>query len=158
MDLTTPTEVAILALWRTSPQGAVEFLCSRRHEKAIRGGLWEFPGGKVDSGELPLDAAVRELREETGLASNAFDMNSTQMLGVVEHTDHELQRERSVRLIVHMARATNACAPSPIGSAEIRWIPIAQMHEFAWPAANAKVIPLLRTALESARDDLAPRS
>ena len=89
MDLTAPTEVAILALWRTSPQGAVEFLCSRRHENAIRGGLWEFPGGKVDSGELPLDAAVRELREETGLASNAFDMKSTQMLGVVEHTDHD---------------------------------------------------------------------
>ncbi len=158
MDLTAPTEVAILALWRTSPQGAVEFLCARRHENAIRGGLWEFPGGKVDSGELPLDAAVRELREETGLASNAFDMNSTQMLGVVEHTDHELQRERSVRLIVHMARATNACVPSPIGSTEIRWIPIAQMHEFAWPTANAKVIPMLRTALESARDDLPPRS
>lgn len=43
-------------------------LMQRRHEGAVHGGLWEFPGGKVDPGESPEGAAVRELAEELGVA------------------------------------------------------------------------------------------
>lgn len=40
------------------------FLMQQRNVSAVHGGLWEFPGGKVEAGESPELAAVRELREE----------------------------------------------------------------------------------------------
>ncbi len=43
------------------------WLVSRRGAGRVFAGLWEFPGGKVESGESPADAAVREAREEVGL-------------------------------------------------------------------------------------------
>lgn len=57
-------EVAAAVLQR--PDGA--FLLARRPAGKIWAGYWEFPGGKVEPGETPRDALVRELREELGIA------------------------------------------------------------------------------------------
>ena len=43
------------------------WLLGRRPAEKRHGGLWEFPGGKIDAGETPLEAATRELEEELGL-------------------------------------------------------------------------------------------
>ena len=48
-------------------------LLARRTEGRDLAGLWEFPGGKVDPGETPEQALVRELREELGIASAAIE-------------------------------------------------------------------------------------
>ncbi len=42
-------------------------LAAKRGSETTNAGLWEFPGGKVDSGELPADALKREIREELGI-------------------------------------------------------------------------------------------
>jgi len=66
MDLqifSTPTLVAAVALIAPGPL----VLMQRRRSQAMHGGLWEFPGGKLESNEAPEAAAVREIGEELGL-------------------------------------------------------------------------------------------
>lgn len=49
-------------------------LLQRRPDHKHHGGLWEFPGGKVDPGETPRGALVRELHEELGIKIDATDL------------------------------------------------------------------------------------
>jgi len=49
-----------------------EVLLLKRPKEAHQGGLWSFPGGKVEGAEMPLDTAVRELKEETGLSGKLW--------------------------------------------------------------------------------------
>jgi mutator protein MutT len=56
------TDVAIALVWHSD-----RFLVGRRKQGDFLAGLWEFPGGKVEPGESPREAAMRECREEAGL-------------------------------------------------------------------------------------------
>ena len=57
-----PTPIAVAVVEHRG-----KYLIGRRPEGAALAGLWEFPGGKVEPGESPADAARRECLEETGL-------------------------------------------------------------------------------------------
>ena len=61
---TAPKVVHVAAGALVNPSG--EILLARRHADAHQGGLWEFPGGKVEAGESLADALRRELLEEHG--------------------------------------------------------------------------------------------
>jgi hypothetical protein len=58
-------QVAVAAAVITRPDGT--FLLGQRAEDTVYSGYWEFPGGKVEAGETPRDALVRELSEELGI-------------------------------------------------------------------------------------------
>ena len=62
--------VVALALYREDGR----WLMHRRPAGKQHGGLWEFPGGKVESGETPANALVREIREELGIAIDASNL------------------------------------------------------------------------------------
>jgi len=62
------TEVAAAVIERTTADGSMEFLLGQRAPGAFYEGFWEFPGGKVEPGETPHAALLRELREELGIA------------------------------------------------------------------------------------------
>jgi 8-oxo-dGTP diphosphatase len=67
------TEVAAAVIERTAADGATEFLLGQRAPGTFYPGFWEFPGGKVEAGETPHDALVRELREELGIEVTRAD-------------------------------------------------------------------------------------
>jgi 8-oxo-dGTP diphosphatase len=71
------TEVAAAVIERRSADGATgfatEFLLGQRAPGTFYPGFWEFPGGKVEPGETPHDALVRELHEELGIEVSRAD-------------------------------------------------------------------------------------
>lgn len=67
-----PTWLPVVAL--ALDDGAGRWLMHRRPADKQHGGLWEFPGGKVEHGETPRDALIREIAEELGIALLATDL------------------------------------------------------------------------------------
>src|SRR5665647_642782 len=65
-----PAANSILSIRTLVENGRGEFAMARRAPGFERAGMWEFPGGKVDPGEMPLDAALRELVEEVGVIAH----------------------------------------------------------------------------------------
>jgi len=62
----TPTFIPVVAVVLLRDDGRV--LMQRRSLASAHGGLWEFPGGKVEAGESPESALLREIEEELGIA------------------------------------------------------------------------------------------
>jgi 8-oxo-dGTP diphosphatase len=67
------TEVAAAVIERRAADGITEFLLGQRAPGTFYPGYWEFPGGKVEPGETPHDALVRELQEELGIEVTRAD-------------------------------------------------------------------------------------
>ena len=65
-DVMVHIDVAAGILWRDG-----RFLAAQRPPGSIQEGFWEFPGGKVEPGESPAEALIRELQEELGVTVRA---------------------------------------------------------------------------------------
>jgi A/G-specific adenine glycosylase len=109
-------------------------LITRRPPQGLLGGLWEFPGGKIEAGESPAAACVREIKEEVDL-----EVTVEEPLAQVRHAYSHLR----VHLHVFRCRFT-AGRVRLNGPAEHRWVRIAEIDRFAFPGANRKFIPLLK--------------
>ena len=109
-------------------------LVDRRPAKGLLGGLWEFPGGKIEPGETHAQALRREIREEVGL-----DVTVGEKIATVKHAYSHF------RITMH----AYACQ-APSGKARalacdaIKWIWPKQLAEHAFPRANRKVIEKLQ--------------
>lgn len=109
-------------------------LLSRRREGTHLGGLWEFPGGKVEGGESLSDALKRELSEETGISIQRH----RPLIGIRHHYP-----EKSVFLDVHLVTDWSGEAHGREGQ-EITWCDLADMHGYDLPAADKPILTALR--------------
>lgn len=110
-------------------------LClSRRPEHKHQGGLWEFPGGKVEPGEALDVALARELHEELGL-----DVTGCEPFMTVRH------RYPDLKVTLHF-REVRRYSGEPHGreGQPVEWVPLADITERAFPAANRPVALALR--------------
>lgn len=95
-----------------------------------QGGLWEFPGGKVDAGETIEQALVRELREEL-----AIEVHTSQPLIQIRHH----YSDKSVLLDVHKVTQFSG---EPCGNEgqPVKWVDAKDLNNFEFPAANRPII------------------
>lgn len=108
------------------------WLVGRRAEGRVFAGLWEFPGGKMNAGESAEEAAVRETREETGLAIEPRDLLDT-VVNV-----HDGNR---VRLhLVHCTAQSDAVTACDDAVLEVRWVTLEELRCLPMPPVNAQII------------------
>lgn len=108
-------------------------LLCRRPETKARGLLWEFPGGKVEAGESPEAALLRECREELGVT-----------LAVGAHLTDVVHRypDLEIRLMVYEA-AVAAGTPQLLEHCELRWTSPEELGSFPLCPADVEVAAIL---------------
>jgi mutator protein MutT len=108
------------------------FLVTRRPPGVHLAGMWEFPGGKIDSTETHRDALRREIREELDTDVSVGEL--------VLSTTHAYP-EKSVSLYFY--RCTLSGTPRPLVGQEMRWVTREEMGTLEFPAADAELIRIL---------------
>ncbi len=107
-----------------------EILIAKRADNVHQGGLWEFPGGKVEAGESVVTALTRELREELGIHACRFSP--------LIQINHDYG-DKSVYLDV--LKVTDFSG-QPCGNEgqPILWVAPHQLSHFTFPVANKAII------------------
>ena len=113
-------------------------LAARRTTPEHARGLWEFPGGKVEHGEDPLAAIVREVREELACE-----------IDVVGHLDGEQPIKDGYTLRVAVAELVSG-EPVPNEHDAIRWLGPEELDLVRWLDPDVPFLPELRARLEAA--------
>ena len=122
----TDTPLLVVAAALTHADGRV--LLQRRPSGKAHAGLWEFPGGKLERGETPVAALVRELVEELGIAVDpAVPEPVTFAVGTAG--------ARPLILLLYRVR-TWIGTPRPLDAAALAWVHPADMAALPMPPAD----------------------
>jgi len=120
--------IHVMAAVIKNPQGQI--LIAKRPDNAHQGGLWEFPGGKLESGESRFAALRRELQEELGIET----LKARPLIDIRhDYTD------KSVRLDVWLVEEFSGNAHGAEGQ-PTRWVRSAELEQFEFPAANQPIV------------------
>ena len=114
-------------------------LIAQRPEGKQLAGLWEFPGGKLEPGEGPEAALVRELQEELGIAVALTDL--------VAHSFASHAYENFHLLMPLFTCRRWQGTPSALEHAALAWVTPAEMAAFPMPPADEPLVAALRDRL-----------
>lgn len=122
--------IGVGVIWNQQKQ----ILIDKRTAQGLLGGLWEFPGGKLEAGETLEDCIKREIQEEL-----AIEIEVEDHLITIEHAYTHFK----VTLNVYNCRYLSG-EPQPLECDEIRWVTLEEIDQFPFPTANQKIIAALK--------------
>lgn len=110
-------------------------LLTQRPEGKALAGLWEFPGGKVEAGETPEVALIRELREELGIETKVA------CLAPLTFASHSYD-DFHLLMPLYICRRYEGIARGLEGQA-IKWVRAKDLRNYAMPPADDPLVPFL---------------
>ena len=129
--------ILVVAVALVDPDGRV--LIAQRPEGRAMAGLWEFPGGKIEPGETPEAALIRELDEELGIDTWAS------CLAPLTFASHSYD-EFHLLMPLFVCRRWQG-TPQPREHQALRWVRAGELRRFPMPPADLPIIPVLRDLL-----------
>ena len=110
------------------------YLVGQRAADKSQGGLWEFVGGKIEPGETPEQAIVRECREEL-----AIEIENEEIIDSVIY-DYP---EKTIRLTLISCSPRQGSAPTALEHQQIRWVTRAEMDSMSFCPADSDLLKTL---------------
>lgn len=114
-------------------------LIAERPAGKAMAGLWEFPGGKVEAGETPEEALIRELHEELGITTRVA------CLAPLTFASHAYD-DFHLLMPLFICRRFEGIATAREGQA-LKWVRAQALRDYPMPAADAPLIPFLQDVL-----------
>ena len=135
MNTSTPRPILLVAACALVDTDGRVLLTQRPEGKALAG-LWEFPGGKVEPGETPEAALIRELHEELGIDTWAS------CLAPLTFASHSYED-------FHLLMPVFACrkwqgTPRPREGQALKWVRVGDLRDYPMPPADIPLIAVLR--------------
>lgn len=122
--------IGVAVIWNHHGQ----VLIDRRRQEGLLGGLWEFPGGKVEPGETIAACIRREIQEELGI-----DIAVGEPLITIDHTYSHFRVTLNVHHCQHLSGE-----PQPLECDEVRWVALSELDQYPFPKANVQIIQTLQ--------------
>ncbi|MEM8783355.1 MAG: (deoxy)nucleoside triphosphate pyrophosphohydrolase [Planctomycetota bacterium] len=128
--------------------GEAEVLIALRRAGGVLGGLWEFPGGKLEPGESAEAALRREMQEELGVR--------VRIVGRLTEVRHRYDHG-AVRLEVFGCRQDDESGgrePAALAAERVRWVDAAGLAAAEFPAANGPIVAAATAWMQAGLEDL----
>lgn len=125
-----PIQVAVAIIYASDGK----ILITQRGQTKDHAGRWEFPGGKLDANESPIDALKREVAEEVGLL-----VDVAKPFIIIDHS----YPHKDVQLLVYEVTEYSGNAKCLEDQTKLKWVYVNELNNYKFPEANCKILTKL---------------